>query len=78
MSAEETILLLQNKSVFFRKEGTVVHISYKNGHWYRGIIKEVSADFFIIQERMKGTLPVFFAEIKDIRPFTDLKKEEKG
>ena len=46
-----------------------VHVSYKNGIWKRGMIKEVRADLFLIDESLDGEMPIFFQEIKSIEPY---------
>lgn len=74
MSNEATsqeITLLQKKATVYFNRGEKVHISFKKGHWKRGIIQEVSADFFMLNETLEGMMPIFFLEIKDIRPYVD-------
>lgn len=66
----QEILLLQKKASAFHQTDTLVHIPYKRGYWKRGKILKVNADFFILEERLEGQMPVFFIEIKDIQIFT--------
>jgi hypothetical protein len=53
---------------FFDKERPV-HVDTKSGKWYNGFIREISADFFIINEFKFGEVPVFFLEVTDVTPF---------
>ena len=44
-----------------------VHINLKDGTWLNGEIIDLSKkDFFLIQERKRGKLPVFYMDIFDI------------
>lgn len=61
--------LLRKKSDAYCILNKKVHISYKNGMWKRGIIKEVNAEFFILVESLEGDMPVFYQEIKSIEPY---------
>ena len=61
--------LLKQKVNAYYKSGTIVHISFKKGYWKRGMILELSSDFFMLQERLEGEMPVFFSEIEDIAKF---------
>lgn len=68
----DEIELTKKKVNYFFENNTIVHITYKNKKylkWSRGSIVEVKADFFILDERMKGKMPVFFIEIDCIEPF---------
>lgn len=65
----EDVTLLQQKANLFFKNKQKVHLSFKKDYWKRGYIKEVSADFFILDESLEGELPVFFLELKDIQLF---------
>lgn len=65
----EDVTLLQQKAKLFFNNGQKVHLSFKKDYWKRGHIKEVSADFFILDESLEGELPVFFLELKDIQLF---------
>ena len=63
--------LLRKKADAFCLLGNLVHITYiENGGWKNGIIKQVKKDYFILDERLQGSILVFFAEINDIREFT--------
>jgi hypothetical protein len=62
--------LLRKKADAYLVLGSVIHISYIDGTWKRGIVKEVKHDFFMLDERLDGLIPVFFLEIKSIEPYT--------
>ena len=67
--------LIKKKVDIFFNSATLVHIKFKKGYWKRGLIKEISSDFFMLDERLEGIMPVFFQEIVSIEKF---KEEEKG
>lgn len=66
---EEESDTIKKKIDYFYKQQTYVHITTKKDRFYNGQIVEVSADFFIIHDRVLGELPVFFLEIEDVEPF---------
>ena len=72
-SQDETLLLEHKANIFFKSQ-QVVHITFKKGFWKRGVIVEVSSDFFMLNERKEGMQPVFFLEIKDIMQYNERKK----
>ena len=61
--------ILQKKADAFLVLAEKVHVKYIDGHWKRGFVKEVSADFFLLDETLDGMMPVFFQEISDIEKF---------
>ena len=65
------IELLRKKVDIYFILGTKVHIKKTDGIWKRGIIKEISADFFIIEEALQGAMPIFFQELRGIEPFRE-------
>lgn len=76
MTNEERITLLKKKADAFKVLDKLVHISFNNGNFFkRGLIKEVKADFFILEERLEGLQPVFFQEVKSIEPYK-VRREE--
>lgn len=60
--------------VFFKKS-IKVHISKKNGEWFNGIITEISNDFFIIRDQLKGNKLILFSELK--KPIEFFRESEK-
>jgi len=72
------IELMQKKAKFFFDRNKAVHIKFKKGHFYNGIIEDInSADFFILREFVSGTNPVFYLEIENIVEFTTEVEKEK-
>lgn len=57
---------LRNKIKVFFESKIAVHIYRKDGQWRRGNILEVYDDYFVIQERVLGKMPIFFADISGI------------
>lgn len=72
--------LLEKKARSYNSLGTVVHIKFKRGYFMRGKITEVSNEFFMLDERKLGTMPIFYIEINDIEPFVYplIKEAENG
>lgn len=66
---------MQKKVDSYYEIGKKVHVSLISGHWKRGIIKEVTAGFFILDETLQGKIPVFFEELKDIEIYTPKKED---
>ena len=66
----DDIELIKQKSYFFFKNKKPVHITLKKNWFHNGNIKEISADFLIINDFKEGEMPVFFLEIFDVREYT--------
>jgi len=75
-TSNEDLLLLQQKAKLFFDNQYKVHLSFKRDYWKRGFIKEVSADFFLLDEVEEGYLPVFFLELKDIQLYKQVEKKD--
>lgn len=63
---EEKMDLYEKKARYFLEQKEEVHATMKSGLFYNGFIVEVSSDFFIIDDRKLGKMPVFFFELKNI------------
>ncbi len=68
---------IKKKAQVFFDNSISVHVQKKSGEWLNGYISEVSSDFFMLNERLKGDLPVFFLEIESIEKYV-LPSEAKG
>ncbi len=67
--------LIREKVDFYFKQKILVHINLKiNKEFLNGSIREVSDDFFMLDERVRGIIPVFFLGVYNIKEL----KEEKG
>jgi len=67
----ERINLIKAKVKYYSENKIKVHISCNDNNWYNGIITDVSSEFFIVdEEKVYGTLPVFYLEVKYITKFT--------
>lgn len=62
-------LMIEEKVKVFSDKKIPVHITKKNGSWLNGIIEELNADFFMLQENQDGLMPVFFLEIENVETF---------
>lgn len=66
---KKDIEFLKKKTQAYFDKQISVHVKYKSGEWANGYINEqLSPDFFMLQERKKGLIPVFFLELEDIVP----------
>ncbi len=62
----------ERAKVFLEKE-LKVHISKKTGTYLNGVIVEVSAEFFFIEDQKNGKELVFFSELKKpIETYTEV------
>lgn len=70
---KDNLKILRDKVQVFFERKIAVHINLKNKNkeWLNGEIKEVSEDFFILNEKKKGEMPVFFIEMYDINPWKE-------
>lgn len=66
---DEEAKIISNKVNYYFENGIAVHIGFKKGYWKRGFIKEVGADFFLLQEFIEGKMPVFYIEVEKIEEY---------
>lgn len=66
--------LLKKKADAHWALSNVVHLTYNDGRWKRGNIKEIKEDHFILIERVEGEIPVFYADLQDIEKFREPKE----
>lgn len=67
---EKRIQLLKQKAKFFFLNNILVHVSKKDKEWLNGnIVQPLSSDFFMLEEKKKGLIPVFFLEVVDIEKY---------
>lgn len=70
---EDNEAITRSKADFYFKEKIKVHINFKTGYWKRGIILEVSSDFFTLDETLEGKQPIFFSQISSIEKYRESK-----
>jgi len=58
----------EEKSKFYKKNKTIVHVTLNNSFFYNGEIIEVKSNFIILKDKKLGEMPFFFREIKNIEP----------
>jgi len=56
---------------YFFKCFVVVHVDIKE-KFYNGTIKKLDKDFFIIDDRKLGEIPVFYSEMLNIEPYKEV------
>lgn len=64
-------------AVFFDRQ-IPIHIALKNGRFVNGIINELSNDFFMLNDRELGDLPVFYSQIYKIEKLKEKCEEEEN
>lgn len=61
------------RAEYFLDKKIAVHIIKTSGEWMNGTIKNVSEDFFILDDRIKGEQFIYFSELKKpIEPYRNL------
>ena len=63
---DERLKINISKAKAFFENKISVHILKTNREWLNGEITEVSDDFLMLNEKVKGTMPVAFLELFDI------------
>ena len=66
--------LKSKKANYYLEEQKAVHIILENGRFFNGVIKSVGTDFLLIDDRKLGETCVFFIELKNIEPFTEVRE----
>lgn len=66
--ADEKEELIGKKVNIFFKEGTSVHVVLKTKQFFNGKITDMSADFFMLNDRVLGEMPIFYMEVFRIEP----------
>ena len=75
MNEEQKRLKNQAAAKFFLENKIPVHVSTNNGSYWNGLILEVGSLFFIMKDREKGHLVVFFNELN--KPLEEFKEDRK-
>jgi hypothetical protein len=65
---ENDIKVFQQKAQYFLENNTITFVKTKSFIFYKGIIKWVGADFFIIKDGEMGDSPIFYSEIISLNP----------
>ena len=60
------IEVLRTRAKAYFDNNISVHVTQYGGEWLNGEIAKVSKDFFMLQERKKGLMPVFFVDVDKI------------
>ena len=64
---EELILLAYDKKI-------KLHIVLASGDWRNGFVKEIKADFFLFDDVVNGTEPIFYLQLKKVEPYVEERK----
>ena len=70
----EIILNEQLIRLAFSK-GIKIHITLNDETWRNGMVQEVSADFFMLEDKENGIEPFFYIQLKNVEPFREEKNE---
>lgn len=73
MTTNEQDTINSKKINYYYNEKIEVHITLKNDRFFNGLIEYVGVDFFLINDRKLGKIPVYFVELDDIEPYEVLK-----
>lgn len=58
----------------FSKMDKIVHVVLKDSKkFYNGKVKSVSKEFFVVEDRMAGLMPIFYEEIFKVEPYETIK-----
>jgi hypothetical protein len=66
MSEEDVRVLAKanyKKALYFLENQEQIHVSLRSGKWYNGVVRKVEEDYFILNDRMEGDVPVFYLEL---------------
>jgi len=56
----------EKKIKYFFNQKEKVHVKVKSGLFFNGFIIEINSEFFILDDRRIGQMPIFFSELIDI------------
>ena len=65
---------MKDMANFLFTKKITTHIDTKDNSWYNGLIIELHETFLVINDRVIGTSPVAFSEIKIIERFREGKR----
>lgn len=74
----DEIELLQKQCKYFFDTQKLIHVTYKDGSWNNGNIKEFFGDGFVLVDLEDGELPVFLQQVKKISIYTIRSGDEYG
>ena len=66
----ETISNEQLVRLAFSK-GIKIHITLNDGSWRNGMVQEVTADFFMLEDKENGLEPFFYIQLNNVEPFME-------
>ena len=52
-------------------KGIKLHLILRDNSWRNGFVREISADFFIFDDRENGKEPIFFLELVKAEPYME-------
>jgi hypothetical protein len=65
--SEKQKLIMQTKAKYFFEHDMPVHVKLNNDKWFNGkIVAPFTDDYFMLDERRDGLMPMFFLQIFDI------------
>ena len=63
--------------IFCFKNHLKTHLTLKDGSFRNGFIQEIRAGFFMFYDIVNGLEPIFFLELRKIKPYINKTSEEK-
>jgi hypothetical protein len=77
MKTEEKKDIVRRKCNFFNNKSKPIHIKLKN-KFYNGFIREIRADFFVVNDFFVGLVPIFYVEVVELVEYKEMNKKENG
>ena len=74
MKTSEEMKLDEEKIYSAFKNKTKVHLTLMDKTWRNGIVKQVLATWFMLEDEVNGEEPIFFLEVHKVEPFTEARK----
>lgn len=72
MNDENENEIIKKQVLAYFENKIAIHIKYKDGAWHNGYITSLNNDdFFMLNEREDGLLPVFYMHIKEVSKFIE-------
>lgn len=60
------------------KDNTKLHLKLYNNSWRNGYIADVHDSFFTIIDKINGVENIFFAEVKEVKPYIEKEGVNNG
>jgi hypothetical protein len=72
---EIDVELIKKKVLAHHQKRLRTHLVFKKGYWKNGLVTEIGAEFFMLDELFEGTMPVFYSELSKVETYNSLNKK---